>query len=64
MTTTFTGVCGIAGCPDPTDWDVGPGLCQFHWESFMAWRDLDGNTASRDVEPWLAAAQLEVSHDD
>ena len=60
MTTTFTGVCGITGCVEPVDWDIGPGLCQFHYESFMAWRDLDGNTASRDVEPWLKAEKLAV----
>jgi hypothetical protein len=65
MTTTFTGVCGIAGCPDPVDWDIGPGLCHPHWQAFTAytqWEGTRGNTAD-DIEAWLNATQPRVSHD-
>ena len=61
MTKTHTGLCGIKGCSSPTDWDVGPGLCQFHWESYTSyayWEAQHGIDAS--VEMWLEAEKLAV----
>jgi hypothetical protein len=64
MTKTHTGLCGLKGCPDPVDWDVGPGLCHGHWQAFQAWKGLNGYDRVVGTIPpheeWLEAEKLEV----
>jgi hypothetical protein len=67
MTKTHTGFCGILGCTNPVDWDVGPGLCHGDYEAFKSYTAYApgdpsfGNEAS--IERWLEGQRLEVSHD-